>query len=61
MPTSPSETALVIVIPSDLVQLLAIGNSVRSSDAEDTEGKGQENVRTTKYVNTRHKSQLLKT
>lgn len=42
MSTSPSNSASVIVIPSDWMQLLAIGNSVQSSDVEDTQEKSSE-------------------
>lgn len=41
MRTFPSDYAIVIVIPDDWMQLLAIGNPVQSSDVEDTEGKSR--------------------
>jgi len=42
--------AMVIVIPNDWVQLLAIGNPVQTSNAIDTERKDRENLRKRKML-----------
>lgn len=41
---------MVIVIPNDWAQLLAIGDSVQSSDVGDSERKDQENNKIAKRV-----------